>query len=76
VQCNGTALKPSNPRGSGGQEGWSGDRHGAFHDWPAWRSQLGTAGFVERAGSTTTCAGLSSADTMTPLQRQSNGQGV
>jgi len=46
------ALKPggvlftSNPRGTG-QEGWSGDRYGVFHDWPAWRSHLGTAGFVE-----------------------------
>ena len=46
------ALKPggvlfsSNPRGDG-QEGWSGDRYGAFHDWPAWQRLVGAAGFDE-----------------------------
>jgi hypothetical protein len=44
------ALKPggvlfcSNPRGQG-QEGWSGDRCGAFHDWEAWRGHVTAAGF-------------------------------
>jgi SAM-dependent methyltransferase len=46
------ALKPggvlfsSNPRGDG-QEGWNGERYGAFHDWPAWQAHVGAAGFVE-----------------------------
>jgi SAM-dependent methyltransferase len=46
------ALKPggvlfcSNPRGQG-QEGWSGDRYGAFHDWEAWRGHVTAAGFTE-----------------------------
>jgi SAM-dependent methyltransferase len=46
------ALKPggvlfsSNPRGDG-QEGWRGERYGAFHDWPAWRDYLLAAGFAE-----------------------------
>jgi SAM-dependent methyltransferase len=45
------ALKPggvlfcSNPRGQG-QEGWSGDRYGAFHDWNAWHAHVTTAGFT------------------------------
>lgn len=44
-------LKPggvffsSNPRGNG-QEGWSGDRYGVFHDWEAWRGFMTAAGFV------------------------------
>ena len=47
-----TTLKPggvlfsSNPRGHG-QEGWSGDRYGAFHDWETWRDLVTAAGFVE-----------------------------
>lgn len=47
-----TTLKPggvlfsSNPRGAG-QEGWNGDRYGAFYDWQAWRGHVGAAGFVE-----------------------------
>lgn len=47
-----TTLKPggvlftSNPRGDG-QEGWNGDRYGAFHDWQTWRDFLCAAGFVE-----------------------------
>jgi hypothetical protein len=46
------ALKPngvlfsSNPRGDG-QEGWSGDRYGAFHDWESWRTHMTAAGFAE-----------------------------
>ena len=42
----GGVLFSSNPRGSG-QEGWNGDRYGAFYDWPAWRGHLSGAGFVE-----------------------------
>jgi SAM-dependent methyltransferase len=46
------ALRPrgvlfsSNPRG-GGEEGWSGDRYGAYHDWEAWRAIVTAAGFDE-----------------------------
>jgi SAM-dependent methyltransferase len=46
------ALKPngvlfsSNPRGDG-QEGWSGNRYGAFHDWESWRAHMTAAGFLE-----------------------------
>lgn len=46
-----SALKPggvlfcSNPHGDG-QEGWNGDRYGAFHDWPSWQSYVTSAGFV------------------------------
>lgn len=46
------ALKPngvlfsSNPRGDG-QEGWSGNRYGAFHDWESWRANMTAAGFLE-----------------------------
>lgn len=46
------ALKPrgvlfaSNPHGQG-QEGWNGDRYGAFYDWETWRGQLSAAGFAE-----------------------------
>lgn len=49
-----TALRPdgvlfcSNPHGDG-QEGWNGDRYGAFHDWPSWRNYVTAAGFVELA---------------------------
>ena len=39
-------LFSSNPRGDG-QEGWSGDRYGAFHDWESWRTHMVAAGFVE-----------------------------
>jgi SAM-dependent methyltransferase len=47
-----TTLKPggvlfsSNPHGDG-QEGWKGDRYGAFHDWQAWRDFVTAAGFVD-----------------------------
>jgi SAM-dependent methyltransferase len=46
------ALKPggvlfsSNPHGEN-QEGWNRGRYGAYHDLPAWRSHLTTAGFTE-----------------------------
>jgi len=46
------ALKPggvlfaSNPRGHG-EEGWSGERYGAFHDWETWRDYMSAAGFAE-----------------------------
>jgi 2-polyprenyl-3-methyl-5-hydroxy-6-metoxy-1,4-benzoquinol methylase len=39
-------LFTSNPRGYG-QEGWNGDRYGAFHDWLTWRDFVCGAGFVE-----------------------------
>jgi len=42
----GGVLFSSNPRGVG-QEGWNGERYGAFHDWPAWHRHVSTAGFVE-----------------------------
>ena len=48
------ALKPggvlfsSNPRGDG-QEGWRGERYGAFHDIEGWRRYLLAAGFAELA---------------------------
>lgn len=46
------ALKPggvlfsSNPRGNN-QEGWKGERYGAFHDLDSWCTLLTEAGFVE-----------------------------
>ena len=42
----GGVLFSSNPRGDG-QEGWNGERYGAFHDWPIWRSLVTAAGFDE-----------------------------
>ena len=39
-------LFSSNPRGDG-QEGWNGERYGAFHDWPTWRALVTAAGFDE-----------------------------
>ncbi len=44
----GGVLFSSNPRGDG-QEGWHGDRYGAFHDLQAWRGYMTAAGFVELA---------------------------
>ncbi len=47
-----TTLKPggvlfsSNPRGQG-QEGWQGDRYGAYHDLATWQAYLAAAGFDE-----------------------------
>ncbi len=46
------ALKPggvffcSNPRGDG-QEGWNGERWGAYHEWEAWRATMLAAGYLE-----------------------------
>lgn len=46
------ALKPagvlfsSNPHGQN-DEGWSGERYGAYHDLAAWRRYLSNAGFTE-----------------------------
>jgi SAM-dependent methyltransferase len=42
----GGVLFSSNPRGEG-QEGWNGERYGAFHDWQTWRDYVEAAGFVE-----------------------------
>ncbi len=42
----GGVLFCSNPRGDG-QEGWHGERYGAYHDWEAWRDYVSAAGFVE-----------------------------
>jgi SAM-dependent methyltransferase len=39
-------LFASNPRGEG-QEGWSGERYGAYHDWESWRERVVAAGFAE-----------------------------
>ena len=44
----GGVLFSSNPRGDG-QEGWNGERYGAFHDWPTWQRYMTSAGFVELA---------------------------
>ncbi|HSW09247.1 class I SAM-dependent methyltransferase [Aquabacterium sp.] len=40
----GGVLFSSNPRGNG-QEGWSGERYGAYHDWETWQAYLVAAGF-------------------------------
>ncbi|UTW06113.1 class I SAM-dependent methyltransferase [Pseudomonas benzenivorans] len=42
----GGVLLSSNPRGDN-QEGFNGDRYGAYHDLANWRRLLGAAGFVE-----------------------------
>lgn len=42
----GGVLFSSNPRGQG-QEGWQGERFGAYHDLATWRRYLAEAGFVE-----------------------------
>ena len=44
----GGVLFSSNPRGDG-QEGWNGDRYGAFHDLDAWRRYMAAARFTELA---------------------------
>ncbi|MEO6565489.1 MAG: class I SAM-dependent methyltransferase [Casimicrobiaceae bacterium] len=36
----------SNPRGDG-EEGWNGERWGAYHDWEAWRAHMLCAGYLE-----------------------------
>jgi len=46
------ALKPRgvlfsyNPHGMN-EEGWNGERYGAYHDLESWRAYLSAAGFVE-----------------------------
>ena len=42
----GGVLFSSNPRGQN-EESWSGGRYGAYHDLPAWRAYLSSAGFAE-----------------------------
>jgi SAM-dependent methyltransferase len=42
----GGVLFSSNPRGQG-QEGWSGERYGVFHDLQGWRVYMAAAGFTE-----------------------------
>jgi SAM-dependent methyltransferase len=42
----GGVLFSSNPRGEN-QEGWNGDRYGAYYDLASWRALLTGAGFVE-----------------------------
>ena len=42
----GGVLLSSNPRGDN-QEGWNGQRYGAYHDLENWRAMLTKAGFVE-----------------------------
>lgn len=42
----GGVLFSSNPRGEG-QEGWRGQRYGAFHDLAGWRALMTSAGFDE-----------------------------
>lgn len=42
----GGVLFCSNPRGAG-QEGWQGDRYGAYHDLKKWRDYMTAAGFAE-----------------------------
>ena len=42
----GGVLFSSNPRGDN-QEGWNGDRYGAYHDLANWRRYLTAAGFSE-----------------------------
>lgn len=39
-------LFSSNPRGEN-QEGWNGDRYGAYHDLANWQALLAAAGFTE-----------------------------
>ena len=42
----GGVLFSSNPRGQN-EEGWNGERYGAFHDLDTWRCHVSAAGFVE-----------------------------
>lgn len=44
----GGVLFCSNPRGEG-QEGWQGDRYGAYHDLETWRGYMTAVGFTELA---------------------------
>ena len=43
---SGGVLFSSNPHGEN-DEGWNGERYGAYHDLAAWRSYLARAGFAE-----------------------------
>jgi SAM-dependent methyltransferase len=43
---SGGVLFCSNPRGDG-QEGWKGERYGAYHDLETWRRYLTQVGFTE-----------------------------
>jgi SAM-dependent methyltransferase len=43
---SGGVLFSSNPRGNN-QEGWQGERYGAYHDLETWRRYLIAAGFTE-----------------------------
>lgn len=45
LKANGV-LFSSNPRGDN-QEGWNGERYGAYYDWPTWREHVTGAGFSE-----------------------------
>jgi len=42
----GGVLFSSNPRGRN-EEGWSGERYGAYHDLETWQRYLSAAGFIE-----------------------------
>ncbi len=42
----GGVLFTSNPRGNN-EEGWQGERYGAYHDLDAWRRYVSAAGFAE-----------------------------
>ena len=42
----GGVLFSSNPRGNN-QEGWSGDRYGAYYDYETWCGFMQSAGFIE-----------------------------
>ena len=42
----GGVLFASNPRGDN-EEGWNGERYGAYHDLESWRRYVSGAGFVE-----------------------------
>ena len=44
----GGVLFASNPRGNN-EEGWNGERYGAYHDLETWRRYVSGAGFVELA---------------------------
>jgi SAM-dependent methyltransferase len=44
----GGVLFASNPRGDN-QEGWNGERYGAYHDLETWRRYVSGAGFTELA---------------------------
>jgi SAM-dependent methyltransferase len=41
----GGVLFSSNPRGNG-EEGWSGSRYGAYHNFEQWSAYMNAAGFV------------------------------